>query len=201
MHVNNPMNPGWFIILICLTLTGCASTGAPDGWLPVAAAAPKDPYGSWVTIEFQKGSQEAFLVGEFLAVDRDSLYVLAPYYGSSDPIRGVSLDTIKKAKIASFDPETGKAVGWVAMGSLASLSHGLGAAISIPLWMIMGGALAGGQSRTALENYPDLSWSELRMYSRFPQGPPSGLHQLDLQPKPHSNTTSFPGPETRDIQF
>ena len=183
MHLEIRTGSCWPLLLVCLALTGCASTGAPDGWLPVPDEAPKDPYGSWVTVEFQDEIEEDFLRGEFLAVDSDSLYVLNPYSGSSDPVRGVPLGAIKEAKIVSFDPEMDKVVGWVAMGSVASLSHGLGAAISIPLWMIMGGAMAGSQSRMPLEIYPQLPWSELNMYARFPQGPPSGLHQLDLQPK------------------
>ncbi len=183
MHLNKYTNQGWPILLICLVMSGCASTGAPDDWLPVAEEAPRDPFGSWITVDFQDEIQEDYLGGEFLAVDDDSLYVLTPYSRSGDPVRGIPLEAVKKAKIASFDPETGKAVGMVAMGSLVSLSHGLAAAISIPLWMIMGGAMAGSQSHMPLENYPDLPWSELKMYARFPQGPPTGLHQLDLQPK------------------
>jgi hypothetical protein len=173
----------WLLILPFLAAGGCASTGAPDNWLAVAEDAPRDPYGSWVTVEYEKEYDEQFLVGEFLAVDSDSLYVLSSYAGKDDPVIGVSLELVKKAKIASFDPETGKASGWVLAGTLSSLSHGLGAAISIPLWIIMGSAMAGSHSRTPLENYPDLSWFELRKYARFPQGPPPGIHQLDLRPK------------------
>lgn len=170
-------------MLICLAAGGCASTGAPDGWLPVAEEAPQDPYGAWVTVEFQKWHDDRVLAGEFLAVDADSLYVLTSFAGSGDPVVGVSLTIVKKAKLASFDPQTGKAASWVTFGALTSLSHGLGAAVSVPLWVIMGSAMAGSHSRTPLENYPHLPWDELKKFARFPQGPPPGLHQLDLTPK------------------
>ena len=174
----------WTAILICLAVGGCAGTGAPNDWLSVAEDAPQDPYGSWVTVEFVKSHDEEFLMGEFLAVDNDSLYVLSVVVGSGDPVIGVSLDIIKKAKIASFDPEMSKATGWVTVGTISSLSHGLGAAVTMPLWIIFGSAMAAGHSRSPLEYYPDLAWEELKMYARFPQGPPQGLHQLGLRPKP-----------------
>jgi hypothetical protein len=189
------------LILTCLAVVGCASTGAPDNWLAVAEDAPRDPYGSWVTVEYEKWHDEQFLAGEFLAVDSDSLYVLTSFAGTGDPVVGVSLGLVKKAKIASFDPQTGKASGWVLAGTLSSLSHGLGAAISIPLWIIMGSAMAGSQSRTPLENYPNLSWDVLTMYARFPQGPPPGIHQLDLRPKNQMMPTSSPARSTRDTVF
>ena len=174
----------WAVILICLAVGGCASTGAPDDWLSVAKDAPQDPYGAWVTVEFVKSHDEKFLMGEFLAVDKDSLYVLSGVAGTSDPVMGVSLDIIEKAKIASFDPEMAKAAGWVTAGTISTLSHGLGAAVTMPIWIIFGSAMAAGHSRTPLENYPNLTWEELNMYARFPQGPPPGLHQLGLRPKP-----------------
>ncbi|MEN8006764.1 MAG: hypothetical protein ABFS42_07085 [Candidatus Krumholzibacteriota bacterium] len=171
------------VLVSCLAAGGCASTGAPDDWLSTASEAPVDPYGAWVTVEFVDSHDEEELWGEFLAVDNDSLYVLAWTSSTKDPVRGVPLGMVKKAKIAHFDPETGQAIGWVTAGSLSTLSHGLGAAVSLPLWIIMGSAMAGGHSRAPLENYPDLGWSELNMYARFPQGPPPGLHQLGLRPK------------------
>lgn len=178
------------VTLLALGAAGCASTGAPDGWLPVAEEAPLDPFGSWVTVELEKGSRQNFLAGEFLAVDGDSLYVLVRFMQPGGHVVGVSLDEVKKARIASFDPETGKAVAWVSFGSLSCLSHGLGAAVSFPLWVIMGSAMAGVHSRTPLENYPDRSWDELNMYARFPQGPPPALRELNLQPKPQGQTSS-----------
>ncbi len=183
MRVRNQSSGWWAVILIYLAVGGCASTGAPDDWLSTAQDAPQDPYGAWVTVELVKSHNERFLRGEFLAVDNDSLYVLSGVAGTGDPVIGVSLDVVKKAKIASFDPQTGNASAWVLTGTLSTLSHGLGAALTMPLWIIMGSAMAGSHSRTPLENYPNLTWDELRMYARFPQGAPSGLHQLGLRPK------------------
>jgi hypothetical protein len=183
MRVRNQPSRWWAVILICLAAGGCASTGAPDDWLSVAKDAPQDPYGSWVTVEFVKSHDEQFLMGEFLAVDNDSIYVLSVDAGTGDPVVGISRDIIKKTKIASFDPQMANASGWVATGAISTLSHGLGAAITMPIWVIFGSAMAAGHSRSPLENYPNLPWDELNMYARFPQGPPPGLHELGLHPK------------------
>ena len=190
MRVRKQTSGWWAVVLICLAIGGCAGTGAPDNWLSVAKEAPQDPYGSWVTVEFVKSHEEQFLRGEFLAVDSDSLYVLSAAGDPSDPVIALSRDIIKKAKIASFDPAMANVTGWVAMGTISTLSHGLGAAISMPIWIIFGSAMAAGHSRSPLDYYPNLSWEELRMYARFPQGPPPGLHELGLRPK----HTVVPGP-------
>ncbi len=174
----------WLLILAWLACSGCTSTGAPRGWLSVAQDAPTDPYGAWVTVEYVKGHPTSSLAGEFLAVDGDSLYILVPDVGDGDPIQGVCLDIVKKAKIAHFDPENGKASGWVTTGSLSTASHGLGLAVSLPVWLIAGSTMAGSHSRTPLENFPNSSWHELRTYARFPQGPPPRLHELGLRQKP-----------------
>lgn len=191
MHARNLIHRWWPILLLIMTAGGCASTGAPDGWLPVANEAPQDPYGAWVTVEYVKTHSEQFLVGEFLAVDADSLYVLNPYL-SGDPVVGVSHDLINKARVASFDPETGQASGWVMAGTFSTLSHGLGAAITAPLWIMMGSAMVGGHSRSALDDFPDQDWAELRKFARFPQGPPPEIHQLGLVPKPQNQPMALP---------
>ena len=195
MRARNHTTGSWAISLGCLAVVGCASTGAPDGWLPAATDAPRDPYGAWMIVEFEKSHDERFLAGEFLAVDEDSLYVLAGTAETADPVVGVSLEVVKKARIAHFDPQTGIAVGWVVAGTLSTASHGMGAAVTMPLWIIVGSVLAGSQSYMPLENYPNLNWDEFKMYARFPQGPPSGIHQLELRPKPGQySSSSLPAP-------
>jgi hypothetical protein len=134
------------------------------------------------------------VAGEFLAVDDDSLYVLTRVARPEDPVVGLPLNIIEGVKIAHFDPETENTGRWVAAGSILSLSHGMLAAISMPVWIIAGSAMAAGHSRTALENYPDRSWDELKMFARFPQGPPPGLHKLGLHPRQY--TEPPPPPKT-----
>lgn len=176
-----------------LFLAGCASTGAPPGWLPTAEEGPRDCYGAWISVRQEAGHGGRTLVGEFLAVGQDSIFVLDC---SSDAILAVAHDQVKDARIAFFDPRTGQASGWVATGSISTLSHGLGAALSLPVWLIAGGASAGSHSRTPLAYFPDRPWQELRMYARFPQGPPPGIRELGLRRKP--GTYSIP--EAKEVE-
>jgi len=185
----------------CLGLSGCAGTGAPDGWLPVVAEAARDPYGAWITVEFDQPYDKLELRGEFLAVDNDSVYVLLDHPGAADPVVGVSRMQIKKARVASYDPETYKAGGWVAAGAIGSLSNGAGAVISLPLWLIMGSATAGGHSRTALESSPDTPWFELRKFARFPAGPPAGMRELGLRGKTAFEMVEEREPVSPDTTF
>jgi len=195
MRIRNHTTGIWITVLACLAAAGCASTGAPDDWLPIAHDAPRDPYGAWVTVEYIQPHDDQSLAGEFLAVDNDSLYVLTSIAGTDDPVIGISLDIVKQAKIAHFDPQTQYASLWVVTGTISSLSHGMAAAITMPLWVILGSTMAASQSRTPLENYPRLGWDQLKMYARFPQGPPPSLHQLGLRPKPKEFSSRSPAPE------
>lgn len=199
MEVRNRLPLFFPLLAALLAAGGCASTGAPDHWLPTAAEGPTDPYGAWMIVEFVKSHEDEFLVGEFLGIDGDSLYVLTNFGPAHDPVRAVPLGIVKKAQIAHFDPQAENATGWVAAGSVSTLSHGLGAGLTFPLWIIFGSAMAGAHSRTPLENYPEITWGELQMYARFPQGPPPGLHQLGLRPK---NPSAPPPPvEPSDQEF
>jgi hypothetical protein len=168
------------LVLGCLALGGCATTGAPDGYLREPEAAQRDPYGAWIGVETRSHLRVA---GEFLAVDQDSVYVLIGLAGAENTVAGVALEQVKHAKLAHFDPQTGKASMWVTGGTLGSASHGIAGLVSMPLWLIIGSAAAGDQSRSALEYYPERSWVELQKYARFPQGVPPGMREMGLRGK------------------
>jgi len=170
-------------LLAALAAAGCAGTGAPDGWLPEAEESLRDPYGAWVTLEFVRPHDDRLLAGEFLGVGRDSVYVLAGV-GTDGKIYAVPRGLVRQAKIGHYDPRTDQPGGWVAVGALSTLSHGVGLILSLPIWLAAGGGIVSGHAHTALAHYPQHTWEELRMYARFPQGPPPGLRGLGLHPRP-----------------
>jgi hypothetical protein len=171
---------------------GCASTGAPDYWLSQAREAPRDPYGGWVTVRFVKDAEierfntagERRLGGEFLAVDADSLYVLTGLDSVNCRMVGIPLTIVDRAKVAQFDPETTSASAWIFAGGLSTLSHGWALVFSLPVWLLGGTLMVQSHVEAAMENYPVVSWNHLAKYARFPQGPPPGIHEMDLRPKP-----------------
>jgi hypothetical protein len=179
------------ILVTGLTLGGCSSTGAPNGWLPTAEEAAWDPYGAWIKAELY-GEDDRVLSGEFLAVGPDSLYVLVVGANMENVTTALPLDQVKTVKVASFDPKTGDLSGWVVVGSISTLSHGMLASVTLPLWVIGGSIMVSSHSQTPLESYPNWQWDELRQFSRFPQGPPPDIMGLDLVSRP--DDFDFSGP-------
>jgi len=175
-----------------LAITGCASTGAPEGWLSTAEDAGRDPYGAWIIVENIDPGYPRATAGEFLCVGADSLHILDRYSSTGDFVVSFPLSSVSKARLAHFDPETGQVAGWVAAGSVSTLSHGIAAAVTLPVWLIGGSLMAASHSATPLEYFPHSSWEELRMYARFPQGPPQHLHRLGLVPKAGAYTPMAP---------
>lgn len=170
-------------LLAALAVAGCAGTGAPDGWLPEAAESLRDPYGAWVTLAFVEPHDDRLLAGELLAVGADTVFVLTGFAAQGRMV-GAPRRLVRKATVGHFDPRTDQPGGWVALGALSTLSHGVLLVATAPLWAAIGGAATSGHAHAALANYPDKTWEELAMYARFPQGPPPGLWGLGLRPKP-----------------
>ncbi len=165
--------------LLLLAVGGCASSGAPKGWLPVPGESGPDPYGGWITIEY--GEPPNTLAGEFLCVDFDSLYVLVDHAGADAEVDCIPTADVVEARIAYFDAQVGQAAAAVAGGALASVSHGFYVLISAPVWLVIGGSMAGVHSYAPLADYPDHDWEVLRRFARFPQGVPVGLRGLGLR--------------------
>jgi hypothetical protein len=79
---------------------------------------------------------------------------------------------------------TGSYAAWVAGGSLLTLSNGLYAGITFPLWMVAGIPATSGESfRDRYEaDYPDeFYWNGVKIFSRFPQGI-DGINLSELKP-------------------
>jgi len=107
---------------LCAGIAGCASTGAPDDWLPLAEEAPTDVYGAWITVHLIDEGARPHLAGEFsvdfadslgyrpplagelLAVDADSVFVLVGGRAGSCPVTAIGKQDVAKAQVAYFDP-------------------------------------------------------------------------------------------------
>jgi len=106
--------------------------------------------------------------GELIAVTPDSLLVLG-----RESEMWIPKSIIIEVQISKHDLGAGRFVGWMALGVIGSLSHGWGAILTVPLWLIVGTITS---ITVAVTNdftlLPD-QWDELRQYSRFPQGLPA----------------------------
>ena len=64
-----------------LVIIGCATSYAPDDWLPDTDDVPQNAHGGWITVvtqELKSQSDEEWMQygGEFIALDEDNVYVL-----------------------------------------------------------------------------------------------------------------------------
>ena len=172
---------GWsalLLVAVAAAVSSCASSHAPEKWLDEPSEVPRSGYGGWIELKM-KGHRALPIEGEFLAVaGTDSVFLLA-----SDGFRAVPIAAIDKARVAVYRSQRGKAAGLTLGGTFASLSHGWAFIISGPIWIIVGSAVAGGVSHEPLHDVPSLSWSEVAIYARYPQGLPAALDRAALRPK------------------
>jgi hypothetical protein len=167
----------------CLNI-GCSLSHAPKNWLPARPQAGEDPFGAWVDVWI--ADREPPLSGELIAVNADSLYLLA-----DSGLKGLEWKEAKKYRIAFYRSE-GAHQGMIVFTSmLGTLSHGGVLLLSAPIWASVGGLTA---ALAPLEPiYSSGSWETFAPFSRFPQGIPSSLDRGRLLPK-------LPAPEKSSYQ-
>ena len=166
------------LIILALSLIGCASTSAPSGWLPSPANSASDVYGGWATVEIDSADKRQDIQGELIAVEFDTMYVL-----SRRGLHAVPKKYILNAKVAYFEGDYSGISAWTLLGTISTISHGFYLLITAPLWIVTGSLTAASVSHNQVVEYPDHSWDELKMYSRFPQGLPASLDRQSLKLK------------------
>jgi hypothetical protein len=118
--------------------------------------------------------------GEFLAVERDSVFVLSP----DSTVRTVPLDSVRHAKVAFYDAQWNQLAVWTILGSLSTISNGIVLVLTFPLWAVGGSIATAVQSRDAVRQVDNsLTFDAVRMYARFPGGLPENLPRT-LPPTP-----------------
>lgn len=167
----------WAGALLLVFGTACARNPAPKGWLGPADRAARDPYGAWIEIQPLAGGSK--LEGEFLAVDRDSVYVL----DLGGTVRSLPLAAVADATVAAYDARWGRLAAWTALGALSTVSHGVFAILTFPAWILSGTIMTAIQSRSSIHHVRrGEDWTSVRKFARFPSGLPPDLPR-SLPPK------------------
>jgi hypothetical protein len=168
----------WLASVLAGGTLACAQNPAPRGWLVPAREAQADPYGAWIVVSRLGGGPD--VGGEFLAVQRDSVFVLL----ADGEVRTVPLDSVLHARIVFYDAQWGGLAIWTTLGSLSTISNGAFLVFTFPLWVIGGSLATAGQSHAPLHRVDRAGDLGLfRMYARFPGGLPANLPRT-LPPKP-----------------
>lgn len=162
---------------LLLVGTGCATTSAPRGWLPSSGEVQEQAYGGWIEIDTQRGLQDGFFHGELIAVDTDTVYVLAVH---TPHLSAVAIRDVREARMFRYSSGWGLLGGWTLLGILSTASHGVNLALSAPVWILVGTAAAVAQSYTPVLKYQGHSWEAFGAFSRFPQGLPPALARRDV---------------------
>lgn len=157
---------------------GCATSYAPDNWLPDTDDVPQNVFGGWITVITEPDSlypEEKWMEysGEFIASEDSVICLLYD-----------SLYQIPKHKITEsileLDEKNTTAYGlWVLGGSVLTISNGYYAAFTLPLWLGFGiPTVVGESARDRYEmEYPDEQyWDSVKVFARFPQG----TNEIDL---------------------
>ncbi len=156
----------------------CATNTAPSGFLPSPRQAQSSAYGAWIELE-QVGSSRRTVEGELLAVTTDTVWVLADSGAVVLPTSAVA-----RGKLTAWSSGAGAVAGWTVLGVFSTISNGLLAGITAPLWIITGTVAGSGESYAPQRNVPPQGWAELARFARFPQGMPPGLALTALKLKP-----------------
>ena len=163
-------------VAVALTVSGCASTKAPSGWLPDARQSAYEASGGWIAAQVGPRDSSREVRGELIAVQGDSVFVL-----TVAGFEAIPAARIRAAQVASYDVNWGILSGWWVAGTLSTASHGWLLIVSAPIWILTGSLSTAAASRAPIVRYPDRAWYELGSFARFPQGLPPGLDRSALR--------------------
>jgi len=155
---------------------GCYQSSAPPGWLPLPIDAQRDGFGSWIRVQAQPRTVP-LAEGELIAVDADSIHVLA-----DGRLVSLARATLCCAELAAYRTDLAELQAWSAVGVLSTASHGFFLVLTAPVWL-----LAGVSTTAAASLAPRIISADpfaLRPFARFPQGIPPGLDRTALRSKP-----------------
>ncbi|HSW55778.1 MAG TPA: hypothetical protein VLH59_11885 [Ignavibacteriaceae bacterium] len=168
----------YLLIISTVILIGCATSYAPDNFLPQTTDVPQDIYGGWLTVitapdTLHPDENWKQYSGEFIASEDSNIYLL---YDSlyQIPKRNIIESTLE------LDEKNTTTYGlWVFGGSVLTLSNGIYAGITLPLWLLAGIPTVVGESsrdRYETDESTEEYWNGIKMFARFPQG----ISNIDL---------------------
>jgi hypothetical protein len=180
MHGLDAKALAW-VLCAGLIAWGCASTNAPDRWLPEPENVPLDAYGSWMRVRSDSGQ----VLGELIAFAHDTVFV------ADSVLHAIPSGIIKTARLVKYD-EAGLIGAAVPLGFLSTVSNGWYLVFTGPLWLIGGTIAAIARALDPIIDYPGEPLAAFRAYARFPQGLPTGIDRSSVRMKPPGNPAERP---------
>ena len=198
-------------VAVLLAATGCATTSAPRGWLPLPQE-DTDGYGAWIDLRLRGDAtgDRGAVRGELLAAARETVYV-----ATAAGLVSHAWTDVASGDLTWYDSQASQIGAWTALLVVATPSHGAFLLLTLPANLIGGTAMTRHRSRDGHVEYrpgapipprpestDDGYWPPaarddtgdvgrrlvrpdgLAMYARFPQGMPPDVDRMRLLMKP-----------------
>ena len=157
-------------LLSVAALNGCMT----PRYVPKPQAIDTNQYGSLITIEGTSGGK---IRGELIAADTSQLTVLASK-GKAQWVAEVSVASIESFKLQYAYAN----YGWtVPLYALSTISHGWYLLLTLPANLIVTGVAITNGKKHFQYTEKTISYKNLAMFARFPQGIPPQVDRASIQ--------------------
>ena len=151
--------------LLAIIMSSCISSRY--GNLPSSDMIDINQNGSYFQV-IRKTKED--IDGELIAIDSNKIIVLSR---ASNKCMIVPLNDVKRFKIQYAKP---KNYGWtVPMGLVLPFINGGYSVLTFPIHLIVTISVTAGAEKAFTYNDKNITYTELKMFARFPQGVPSNI--------------------------
>lgn len=167
------MEPRTFIPLLLL-IVFVSSCSAPQ-YVPKVKEIPFSAYGSHIEVEQHTGPG---IEGELIAVDSLSMFVLVRNE-SPGQLQNIPVQNIEKFKLTYAQPASH---AWtIPVYTLSTVSHGLWLIFTAPINAVVTSVVTARGANAYTYNEEAVSYKELSMFARFPQGIPPTIDAASIR--------------------
>jgi hypothetical protein len=164
------------LLILSLLAVGCAARYSPRGYLEEPRKTQKDTFGGWVRLKIAEKDIRT-ISGELIALSSDSIFV------ANETFHALALSNIKSARLEAYNSQAGHMGALVGLGTLLTVSNGIGLLFTAPMWILGGGTATIFQSYEPIIEYPEQELDRLQPFARYPQGLPPGIDRSRITMK------------------
>jgi hypothetical protein len=165
------------LLLTVLLLNYCT---APS-YIPKSEKLDISPYGSYIVVSQHDGPT---IRGELISIDNDYIIVLQDFKAPSDTVRSFSAIDLPMKSVSGFTLTYAQPVNYswsIFVYSLLTITHGFFLLLSFPVNLIVTISVTAGGSLSYQYSNNTMTFENLKMFARFPQGLPTGINIKDLK--------------------
>lgn len=157
-------------IIILIVITNSCSTPA---YLPSSDKIDVNEHGSYIEL-YQKN--KIMLDGELIALDSNQIVILT---GLDKNCAIVPMSEVKKFRLEYAKP---KHYGWIIpLGIFLPLIHGYYSVLTLPAHLLVTIAVTVSGENAFTYSSKTMTFDELKMFARFPQGIPPGIELAGIK--------------------